>query len=98
MLEPLDFVLPKREPVTPVLDLSVQLSSSSSDAAEPPAPTGSPEETVPDPGADLNLYAEQPQETEPRPSDVKQNDPADADHLTSADDNDEPQQPLPRMN
>lgn len=88
MLEPLDFVLPKREPVTPVLDLSIQLSSSSTDAAEPP--------TVPDPGADPNPYAEQPEETEPRPSDVKQNDPADTDHLTSAGDNHEPQQPLPR--
>ncbi|KAK3548279.1 hypothetical protein QTP70_007349 [Hemibagrus guttatus] len=39
VLEPLDFVLPKREPVSPVLDLSVELSGLSTTEPEPLAPT-----------------------------------------------------------
>lgn len=103
VLEPLDFVLPKREPVSPVLDLSIELSSLSTGEAEAPAPVDpsfsekveSPVEAAPEPGAHLNLHVQQPQEAEPSPNsvqpkthDVEQEDPGDT-ALTSTDDQNE---------
>lgn len=96
VLEPLDFVLPKREPVSPVLDLSVELSGLNTTEAEPPAPSflekAEPSEVAPEPEVELNLIRQHPQEpepshdsAEPRTDNVVQND-AGATTLTSVDD------------
>ncbi|KAK3570466.1 hypothetical protein QTP86_019457 [Hemibagrus guttatus] len=98
VLEPLDFVLPKREPVSPVLDLSVELSGLSTTEPEPLAPTEPsfsaehPEE-APEPGAELNVQHPQEAEpshdsAEPRTHDVDQKDAGDT-TLSSADDQNE---------
>ncbi|XP_053478535.1 conserved oligomeric Golgi complex subunit 8 isoform X2 [Ictalurus furcatus] len=103
VLEPLDFILPKREPLSPVLDLSIELSSSSTTEAEPPAPaepsfSEKVEAPLPEPGADLNVHQHREAEpahntAQPTTHDVEQNDPGDA-ALTSADHQNEPPQPL----
>ncbi|KAG7332951.1 hypothetical protein KOW79_003086 [Hemibagrus wyckioides] len=99
VLEPLDFVLPKREPVSPALDLSVELSSLSTTEPEPLAPTEpsfseKPPEEAPEPGAEPDLNIQHPQEAEPSHDsaeprtnnvDMEQNDAGDV-TLTSADD------------
>lgn len=42
VLEPLEFVLPKREPMSPVMDLSVDLTSLTTTETEPLPPMKSP--------------------------------------------------------
>ncbi|KAK2848375.1 hypothetical protein Q7C36_010057 [Tachysurus vachellii] len=94
VLEPLDFVLPKREPVSPVLDLSVELSGLNTTEAEPPAPTGpsfsekpEPSEVAPEPEVELNLISQHLQEPEPShdPAEPRTDDTT----LTSVDDQNE---------
>lgn len=97
VLEPLHFVLPKREPVSPVLDLSVELSGLSTTEPEPLAPTEplfseKPPKEAPEPGAEPDLDIQHPQEAvpshdsaEPRTHDVEQIDAGDV-TLISADD------------
>lgn len=104
VLEPLDFVLPKREPVAPVLDLSVELRSSSVTEAQAPTPLEPqkpPGKAAPGPGVDPTLVVRQPREEElsyssaqTRTHDVPQNNPGDT-PLTGAGVQDEPLQPLP---
>lgn len=101
VLEPLDFVLPQREPVPPLLDLSIELSRLSTAEAEP-LPLIEPEKVDPPvAGADLNLDVQQPGEAKPshnslqvRTDDEEQNDSKDTTQ-TSADDQNEALQPLP---
>ncbi|KAI5098478.1 conserved oligomeric Golgi complex subunit 8 [Silurus meridionalis] len=102
VLEPLDFVLPKREPVSPVLDLSAELSSSSTTEAQPSAPiqtslsetAESPEVTAPEHGADLDFHGSKtPHAERPRTQDTEQNDPVDT-ALSSTDDQNDALQPL----
>ncbi|TSL75296.1 Conserved oligomeric Golgi complex subunit 8 [Bagarius yarrelli] len=70
VLEPLDFVLPKKEPVSLLLDLSVNLSSSSTTDAESFSEKTEPRDETQDasePGADieLNLHVQQNRKADP---------------------------------
>lgn len=74
VLEPLDFILPKREPLSPVPDLSIELDNLSTTEAEPKISTGpafsekvKPSEDtqeVPENRAELELNLQEPQEAE----------------------------------
>lgn len=83
--------------MSPVLDLSIELSSSSTSEAKAPGPIDPsssekvepPEEAAPKPDTHLNLRIQHPQESEPsvqhKTHDVEQDDPGDS-ALIGADD------------
>lgn len=95
VLEPLDFILPQRELVSPVLDLSVGPSRSSTAEAEAPAPTEPENSESPEPGADPNPNPEEAEPSRPRTGDVEQDELQDTTPSDAGYDDDRTRAPQP---